>query len=499
MVELIITLTLSAIFFFLFNKWKNSINSNSMKKPPPGPRKLPIIGNLHQISNPPFRCFRDLSNQHGPLMQLKLCETTAVVVSSPELAKQMLKDLDPSFADKPRGVLPDIMFYRSSDVVFSPYGDYWRQMRKLCINDLLSPKMVRLFQSIRSDETSRLINSLRESSGRIVNLTEKVLLYSNSTTCRAACGGVVEDNETLLKLILESTQIITSFEIADLFPSSRVVAALSLTKRRLKAMRHKLDVILDSIIDRHKRNRVSGLGNSEFGSEDLVDVFLRVQEEGQLEFPIHNDNIKAVLYDIFLGGTDTSSTTIDWTMVELMRQPRVMAKAQDEVRQVMKGYNVEHNDGDVVYNFKYLKLVIKETLRLHPPAPLLPRACMDEQVVNGYTISVGEMVFVNIWAMHRDPSYWNDPEKFSPERFENQSVDFVGGDYHFLPFGTGKRMCPGMTFGLATVESALAQLLYNFDWKLPEGVAAQDLDMTENSGITAARKHDLFVVATPYK
>ncbi|KAL1560793.1 premnaspirodiene oxygenase-like [Salvia divinorum] len=382
-------LVLPAIFMFLFNKWKKSKSMNL----PPGPRKLPIIGNLHQISNPPFRCFRDLSNQYGPLMHLKLGESTFVIVSSPDLAKQMLKDLDPCFADRPQGVVTDILFYHSSDIVFSPYGDYWRQMRKLCINELLSPKMVRLFQFIRSDETVRLINSLQESSGSSVNLTEKIFSHSSSITCRAAFGGVIKDNEALMKLMVDSTEMAGGFEIADLFSSSRLVGALSWTKRRLKTMRRKLDVILDDIIDRHKRNRVENiesgggwrLRNSEFGSEDLVDVFLRVQEEGQLQFPIDNDNIKAVLYDMFIAGTETSSSTIDWTMVELLRHPHVMAKAQAK-----------------------------------------------------------------------------------------------------------------MTFGLAIVESALAQLLYNFDWKLPVGVRAGDLDMIENNGITALRKHNLFVVATPY-
>ncbi|XP_042067493.1 premnaspirodiene oxygenase-like [Salvia splendens] len=190
-------------------------------------------------------------------------------------------------------------------------------------------------------------------------------------------------------------------------------------------MRDKLDVIMDEIIERHKRNRRS---NSEFGSEDLVDVFLRVQEEGNLKYPITNDSIKAVLkmQDLFIGGTETSLTTIDWAMVELLRRHEAMAK--------------------------------------------------------------------------RDPRYWKDPEKFEPERFENSSVDFLGGDHQFLPFGGGKRMCPGMTFGTTTVESVLAQLLYNFDWKLPAGVVrAQDVDMIESNGITAARKDNLFVVATPYK
>ncbi|KAL1560790.1 premnaspirodiene oxygenase-like [Salvia divinorum] len=482
MADLITTVAamiLSAIFVFLFNNRKKPRNSKSIKLPP-GPRKLPIIGNLHQISNPTFRCFRDLSKQYGPLMHLKLCESTLIVVSSPEMAKQMLKDLDPSFADRPPSVVADIMWYHYKGIAFCPYGDYWRQMRKLCINELLSPKMVRLFQSIRSDETARLINYLRESSGSSVNLTEKIFSHSSSITCRAAFGGISKDNETLMKLMVDSFQMGAGFEIADLFLSSRIVGTLSWTMRRLKMMRHKLDVILDDVIDWHKRNNLSG--NSEFGSEDLVDVFLRVKEEGQLEFPIDNDNIKAVLYDIFIAGTESSSSTIDWTMVELLRNPQVMANAQAEVRQAWKGNNVEQND--TAYNLKYLKLVIKETLRLHPPGPILPRACNEEQVINGYTIPAGEKVLVNIWAMHRDPRYWKDPDKFEPERFENQSVDFVGGDYQFLPFGTGKRMCPGITFGLATVESALAQLLYNFDWKLPEGVGAEDLDMTETNGLS---------------
>ncbi|XP_047941656.1 premnaspirodiene oxygenase-like [Salvia hispanica] len=498
MAELITTvaaLILSAIFVFLFNNRKKSRNSKSIKLPP-GPRKLPIIGNLHQISNPPFPCFRDLSNQYGPLMHLKLGESPVVIVSSPDLVKKMLKDLDPVFADRRQRAFSDIMMYGSSDIAFGPYGGYWRQMRKLCINELLSPKMVHLFQSIRSDETSRLVDSLRESSGRVVDLTEKIFFHASSVTCRAAYGSVVEDGEALVKLTAD-TAMASGFEIADLFPSLGMVGALSWTKRRLKTMRRKLDVILDDVIERHKRNRAkNGSGNSEFGSEDMVDVFLRVKEEGQLEFPIDNDNIKAVLYDVFVAGTDTSAGTIDWTMTELLRHPQVMAKAQAEVRQALKGNSTQQSD--IVHNLKYLKLVIKETMRLHPAFPMVSRASKEEQMINGYTIPAGEWVVVNIWGMHRDPRYWKDPEMFKPERFEDQSLDFVDGECHFLPFGAGKRMCPGITFGLANVEFTLAQLLYNFDWGLPEGVRSVDLDMTEHVGLTCTRKHDLSVVVTPY-
>ncbi|XP_042005480.1 premnaspirodiene oxygenase-like [Salvia splendens] len=467
-----------------------------MKRLPPGPRKLPIIGNLHQMSNPPFRCFRDLSNKHGPLMHLKLGECNAIVVSSPDIAKQMLKDLDPSFASRPQNVAAEIMWYNSSNIVFCPYGDYWRQMRKLCIIDLLSPKMVRLYQSIRLDESNQLVNSLRESSGSSVNLTEKIFSLSSSITFRASFGGVCKDNKTLMKMMSDSLQMATGLEIVDMFPSSRIAAALSWGKlRRIRTMRRKLDVILDDIIDRHRRNRG---GNSEFGGEDLVDVFLRAKEEEELKFPIDNHNIKAVLYDMFTAGSDAAAVATDWAMVELLRHPRVMAKAQAEVRQALKE-NPGLEQNNVAYNMKYLKLVIKEILRLHPPGPMLPRTSNKEHMINGYTIPARAMVFVNNWAMQRDPKYWNDPEKFVPERFEDQSVDFVGGDLEFLPFGTGKRRCPGMTFGLAIVESALVQLLYNFDWKLPESVRAEDLDMTEIFGLVAARKQKLFVVATPYE
>lgn len=175
----------------------------------------------------------------------------------------------------------------------------------------------------------------------------------------------------------------------------------------------------------------------------------------------------------------------------------MMAKAQAEVRQVLKE-GIATNNIEPYNELRYLKLVIKESLRLHPPVPLLPRASREACQVNGYTIPNKVRVMVNVWAMHRDPRFWKNPEEFEPERFENGDVDFVGGDLHYLPFGVGRRMCPGIMFGLATVEQAIAQLLYHFDWKLPQDVKARDLDMIETDGITSVRKENLFVIATSY-
>lgn len=182
-------------------------------------------------------------------------------------------------------------------------------------------------------------------------------------------------------------------------------------------------------------------------------------------------------------------------MSELVKNPETMEKAQREIREAMRGKSkLEESD---ISKFNYLKMVIKETLRLHTPAPLLlPRVCRNSCEVMGYRVRAGARVLINVFALGRDESYWGaDAESFRPERFESSSVDFRGFNFEFLPFGVGRRICPGMNFGLSVVEVALAHLLFHFDWKLPPGMKTEDLDMAEFSGPTAPRKSPLFVLA----
>lgn len=200
---------------------------------------------------------------------------------------------------------------------------------------------------------------------------------------------------------------------------------------------------------------------------------------------------------MFAGGTETTSSTVDWAMVELMRNPRVMAKAQAEVRQVMKNSSIIYEEEDIK-KLNYLKLVIMETHRLHPPFPMIPRSSREPRQINGYALPDKQKVLVNIWAIHRDPKYWTNPETFQPEQFQDLSLDLTGSDFRYLPFGSGKRVCPGITFGSASVVLPLAHLLCNFNWELPHGMDAQAMNMIENSGIASSRKQNLFVVATPY-
>lgn len=201
--------------------------------------------------------------------------------------------------------------------------------------------------------------------------------------------------------------------------------------------------------------------------------------------------------DMFAAGTDTTFITLDWAMTELITNPRKMEKAQAEVRGIV-GEKKFVSESDLPH-LHYMKAVIKEVYRLHPPAPvLLPRESMEDIAIGGYTIPEKTRVFINAWAVGRDPKSWTNPEMFEPERFINSDIDFKGQDFELIPFGAGRRSCPAITFGSATVETGLAQLLHSFDWELPPGIRAKDLDMTEVFGITMHRKDALMAVAKPY-
>jgi len=204
---------------------------------------------------------------------------------------------------------------------------------------------------------------------------------------------------------------------------------------------------------------------------------------------------------MFAGGTGTSASAMEWGMSELMRNPAVMKKLQGQIREAFRGKAVV-TEADLQLqqqagNLRYLKLVIKEALRLHPPAPLLvPRESIEACVLDGYTIPAKSRVIINAFAIGRDPRYWDDAEEFKPERFEEGTVDFTGSSYEFLPFGSGRRMCPGFNYGLASMELALVGMLYHFDWSLPEGV--EEVDMEEAPGLGVRRRSPLMLCATPF-
>ncbi|KAJ4757244.1 Cytochrome P450 family 71 protein [Rhynchospora pubera] len=464
--------------------------TRSKSKLPPGPWTLPFIGSLHHLATAhlPHHALRELAQFHGPVMLLRAGEIDLVVLSSREAAKEVLKSQDAKLANRPAMIAANLLGYGCTDIVFSN-GTYWRQLRRICTTELFSSKQVKSFSSIRREEINSLLKSFTSFPDESpVNLSEMTSELSNHIIIRAAFGGKFKDKGPLLEIMSGVLESFSGFNLSDLFPS---LSWLDFNmRRRFVRLHSKLDLVLEEILKEHliKQKQQQNQKGDEVVEYDLVDVLINVKENGDLEEPITMDTIKSVILDVLFAGTESSATTITWAMAELIRHPEVMAKAQAELR---KAATINEKSLD------YLKFVIKETLRMHPPGPLLvPRVCHESCQILGYTIPSGSRIIVNAWALGRNPNYWDDPEEFKPERFETSAIDFKGHDFEFLPFGAGRRICPGLEFSVTLVEEALAKILLHFDWELSNGMKPNDLDMTETFGITAAKKVPLLLIPT---
>ncbi|KAK7276931.1 hypothetical protein RIF29_18080 [Crotalaria pallida] len=487
----------SLLFLFVLFKSINkrlSSSKNSTTKLPPGPWKLPIIGNLHQFLGPiPHIRLRNLAAKYGPLMHLKLGEVSHIIVTSPEMAKSMIKTHDLNLSDRPQTIFAKTVSYNGKSIVFSQYGDYWRQLRKICTIELLTAKRAQSFRSIREEEVSTLIKTLCESEGSIVNLSEMISSFTYGITARAAFGAKNRNQQVFMSAMEEIMHLAIAGGpcLADFYPSIRVLEKMSRTKVEYERLHRETDRILQDILDDHKNKKRSDINYE--AEEDLVDILLRLQQDMDLQHPLTDDNIKAIIQDIFGAGGETTSGVVEWGMSEMMKNPKVMEEAQAEVRKVYatKGYV----DESELHQLIYLKSVIKETLRLHPPAPLsVPRETRETCKINGYEVPAKSTVLFNLWAIGRDPEYWNEAESFKPERFLNSSIDYKGTHFEYIPFGVGRRMCPGISFAIPNIELLLAKLLYHFDWKLPYGIKHEEFDMTEAFGITVKREHGLHLI-----
>ncbi|KAG9443054.1 hypothetical protein H6P81_018908 [Aristolochia fimbriata] len=499
----------SSLFLFLLplfllmvlkKKKKSASSSKADQNLPPGPWKLPLIGSIQHLAGGslPHRTLKDLAKRYGPLMHLQMGEVPMVVASTAEAAKEIMKTHDLNFATRPEMLSVKHITYGHDDVTFAPYSAHWRQMRKICVVEMLTVKRVESFSFIREEEVLSMLRAIAavSSNNSPVNLTGKFYFLTNNVVARAAFGARSKYHDMFLSTMKDAIRATGGFGLSDLFPSSRLLLWITGIKAKLEKNQKELDHILSNILeDCRLRNKLVKRREerNEF-DENFVDILLRLQQNGDLEVPITDNKIKAVVLDMFTAGTETSANVLGWTMAELMRNPRVMIKVQKEVRDVV-GRKEKVTESDIQH-LQYLKLVVKETLRLHPPVPLLlPRESREKCQVMGYEVPTHTKVIVNVWAIGRDPLYWgDDAETFRPERFLENPRDYKGTNFEFLPFGAGRRMCPGISFGIAGVELPLALLLYHFNWELPHGMGPESIDMTEEYGVTISQKSELCLI-----
>ncbi|CAM0912130.1 unnamed protein product [Alopecurus aequalis] len=465
---------------------------------PPGPRPLPLIGSLHLLGDQPHRSLARLAKTHGPLMSLRLGAVTTVIVSSPDIAREFLQKHDAVFAT--RYVNDAVGDHGKNSVAWIPPSPRWRSLRKMMATELFAPHRLDALQGLRSDKVRELaahvarlasdgaeVDVGRVAFTTILNLLSRTI-FSRDLTSLDDHGGSKE----FQVLVAEIMEFAGCPNVSDFFP---VLARADLQglRRRMARMFARLHVVFDAEVDRRMREREDGETRKE--GDGFLDVLLGVAARDGDKAGLDRDTLRSLFTDLFVAGSDTSSGTVEWAMTELLRNPSSMGKAHEELIEVIGSRrNVEESDID---KLPYLQAVVKETFRLHPPGPLLlPRQAQATIRIGGYTVPNGARVLVNVRAMGRNEGIWPEPDKFKPERFLGRDVDYKGGDFELLPFGTGRRICPGMPLATRMVHLVLATLLNRFEWRLPAEVERTGIDMGEKFGVTLTKAVPLCAIAT---
>ncbi|WVZ86285.1 hypothetical protein U9M48_033091 [Paspalum notatum var. saurae] len=475
---------------------------------PPSPPALPVLGHLHLVGSLPHLSLLRLAKKHGAdLMLLRLGAMPVLVASSPHAAEAVLRTHDHVFASRPPSVFAEVLMYGKSDIGFAPYGDYWRKARKLITTHLLTVKRVQALRRAREEEMSVAMAQIAEAAaaGTAVNVGELLGSFTNDLACRAVMGKSFRSegrNRLFRELVVDTSPVLGGFNIEEFFPFLAHFGVVSkMVRAKSERLRKRWDKLLDRLIDDHEgKYRAMAAAAASHEKDEDDDDFIHILLSVRQEYGLTRDQMKAILLDVFFGGIDTSSAVLEYTVIELVQRPHVMAKLQAEVRScVPKGQEIVTEADLSSMPMPYLRAVIKESLRLRPVTPLLaPHFSMASCSIDGLEVPAGVRVLVNVWAIGRDARFWEDPEEFTPERFLDgggaAQVSFRGNDFHFLPFSAGRRQCPGMNFGMAAVEVMLANLVRRFDWEMPAGKAAHDIDMSEEFGLVVHRKQKLDLV-----
>ncbi|KAJ7548423.1 hypothetical protein O6H91_07G011400 [Diphasiastrum complanatum] len=463
---------------------------------PPSPQAWPLIGHLHLLGTSPHQSFTRLAHKYGPLMFLRLGSVPTVVVSNGALAREFLKTYDHIFATRPRNTLAaEIILYNYKDMVYAEYGPYWRDMRKICQLQLFTHKRMEASKHIRIEEAYGMVKSIRDTceGSKAVDVHSQIYRMTRSIISRMVFNKNYFESDSkealnFTEIINENSNLLGVFNFGDFIPC---IGCLDIQgyKRRMKAARKRMDSIMERIIQEHQQKKLDVTIDA---SLDFLDVLLSIGTNGNYE-RLSMDSIKGVILDMLGAGTETSAVTIEWALSEILLNPWVQQKAQQELDHVVgRERKVEEADFP---QLKYLQSIVKETFRLHPAAPfLVPHESTEAVQVTGYDIPAKTRLLVNVWAIGRDPSTWQRALEFRPERFLSSNIDLLGQDFELIPFGSGRRGCPGLPLGLTTVLLGLAVLLQSFEWSLPR---SQKLDMSEVFGLSLPKAVPLHAIATP--
>ncbi|XP_020222037.1 3,9-dihydroxypterocarpan 6A-monooxygenase [Cajanus cajan] len=473
------------------------------RRRPPGPQSLPIIGHLHLISALPHQSFHALATRYGPLMQLFLGSVPCVVVSSPEVAKEFLKTHEARFSNRFVSAAVHQLSYGSKGFLFAPYGTFWRFAKRICMSQLLGARTLGQLRHVREQETLRFLRVMKAKgeAREAVDVGGELLTLTNNVITRMVLGRTCcesdADVEGVRKMVEDTAELAGLFNVADFVWFCKGLDLHGMNKRVGEIM-NRFDGIMERVIREHeeerKRKKEEGVEGEKIG--DLLDILLDIHEDESNEMKFTRDNVKAFIMDIFMAGTDTSAITMEWAISELINNPQVMEKARQEIDSATENNSRLIQESDLG-NLPYLRAIVKETLRIHPTSPFIGRESSENSNVCGYDIPAKTVLFVNLWSMGRDPKQWESPLEFRPERFmmdddDDDEFDVRGHNMQLMPFGTGRRVCPGASLALQVVPTNLAAMIQCFEWKVNGRVS-----MEEKPGMTIPKAHPLLCVPVP--
>ncbi|XP_020209422.1 geraniol 8-hydroxylase [Cajanus cajan] len=445
-------------------------------KLPPGPSLVSIIRNSLELYKKPQQTMAKLAKVYGPIMRFKIGQSTTVIISSTDAAKEILQTHDTLFSDRTNPDITTAYNHNHYSLVFLPVSPLWQELRKICHGNLFSTKTLDASQDLRRKKLQELLADIRHSSlneetvdvGRAAFMAcINFLSYAFVSQDFVPSVGDGEYKH-IVGTLLKATG---TPNLVDYFPMLRIFDPQGIRRHTTNYI-DKLFDVLEPLIDQRMKMRREK--KDYVTNHDMLDILLEVSERSSDK--IHKKQIKHLFLDLLVAGTDTTAYGLERTMSELMHNPEAMSKVKKELAETIGvGKAVEESD---VARLPYLQAVIKESLRMHPPAPLLlPRRAKRDVQVCGYTVPKGAQVLINEWAIGRNPQVWDNAHVFSPERFLDSDIDVKGRHFKLTPFGSGRRICPGSPLALRMLHLMLGSLINCFDWKLQNNMDPKDMDL----------------------
>ncbi|KAK1430559.1 hypothetical protein QVD17_13384 [Tagetes erecta] len=491
----ILTISVPALVF-LWYKLMLFYTTKRSSPLPPGPYGLPLVGYLPFLGSNLHEIFTDMAQKYGPIFSLRLGSKLCVVVNSVDLVKVVSHDLDQIFANRSSHQAALTVSYGRSNIAWSDNNKHWRDMRKLLVSQVMSNANLKASQTYRTYEVKRTVNQLFNNIGETFNINE-IAFNTEVNVVTSMLWGSSKSNEDdvigdgFREVEFKIIELLGAPNISDFLP---MLSRFDLQKRQreMKKQFEYVDAIFDNIIQKRIKTNSSKTNGVvvEDGKKDFLQIMLELKDQNANQESFNMIHIKALFMDFITAATDTTSTMVEWVMGEVLNNPDVMRRVQDELTTVVGINNIVEESH--LPNLTYFEAVIKETFRLHTPLPLLIQRCPSVTCkVGGYTVPKGSIVFMNVWAIHRDPNNWSDPLEFKPERFLNGKWDYNGSNLKFLPFGSGRRICPGMPLGNKMLMYIVASLLHSFEWKLPQD---DEFELREEFGLVAKKKKPLVAI-----